>query len=173
MNYYTRMAQFSYRLAFVAAMLTYGIVVYKTLRARAKAGMKFSPQVAVSLIADENVQYFRAFSSLIRHDARARSCYLCWRIRLTFLFHSPGVRVALGPSVPNRLAALQRLLHLPLRNLHSLHRHPDYHPSHPSCARGRCFPQREAPVQHPPYRGRYRQLRQGVLRHVHVRCFRP
>lgn len=60
MNYYTRMAQFSYRLAFVAAMLTYGIVVYKTLRARAKAGMKFSPQVAVSLIGDENVQYFRA-----------------------------------------------------------------------------------------------------------------
>lgn len=58
MNYYTRMAQFSYRLAFVAAMLTYGIVVYKTLRARAKAGMKFSPQVAITLIADENVQYF-------------------------------------------------------------------------------------------------------------------
>lgn len=59
MNYYTRMAQFSYRLAFVAAMLTYGIVVYKTLRARAKAGMKFSPPVALSLIGDENVQYFR------------------------------------------------------------------------------------------------------------------
>ncbi|KAG8157567.1 hypothetical protein KVR01_012609 [Diaporthe batatas] len=58
MNYYGRMAQFSYRLAFIAAMVTYGIVVYKTLRARAKAGMKFSPQVAFSLIADENVQYF-------------------------------------------------------------------------------------------------------------------
>jgi transmembrane protein 33 len=59
MNYHTRMAQFSYRLAFLSAMLTYGIVVYKTLRARAKAGMKPSPQVAISLIADENVQYFR------------------------------------------------------------------------------------------------------------------
>lgn len=66
MNYYTRMAQFSYRLAFVAAMLTYGIVVYKTLRARAKAGMKFSPQVAISLIGDENVQYFRALSPDMR-----------------------------------------------------------------------------------------------------------
>lgn len=57
MNYYTRMAQFSYRLAFMAAALTYGIVVYKTLRARSKAGMKLSPQVAVTLIGDENVQY--------------------------------------------------------------------------------------------------------------------
>lgn len=59
MNYYTRMAQFSYRLAFVAAAVTYGIVVYKTLRARAKAGMKITPQIAVSLLADENVQYLR------------------------------------------------------------------------------------------------------------------
>lgn len=57
MNYYTRMAQFSYRLAFMAAALTYGIVVYKTLRARSKAGMKLSPQVAITLIGDENVQY--------------------------------------------------------------------------------------------------------------------
>lgn len=57
MNYYTRMAQFSYRLAFIAAAVTYGIVVYKTLRARARAGMTLTPQVAVSLLADENVQY--------------------------------------------------------------------------------------------------------------------
>ncbi|KUI55057.1 Nucleoporin POM33 [Cytospora mali] len=57
MNYYTRMAQFSYRLAFMSAALTYGIVVYKTLRARSKAGMKLSPQVAITLIGDENVQY--------------------------------------------------------------------------------------------------------------------
>ncbi|PSR82118.1 endoplasmic reticulum protein [Coniella lustricola] len=56
-NHYSRMAKFSYRLAFVAAAVTYGIVVYKTLRARAKAGMKLTPQVAVSLVADENVQY--------------------------------------------------------------------------------------------------------------------
>lgn len=57
MHYYTRMAQFSYRTAFVAAAVTYGIVVYKTLRARSKAGMQLTPQVAISLIADENVQY--------------------------------------------------------------------------------------------------------------------
>lgn len=70
MNYYTRMAQFSYRLAFVAAAATYGIVVYKTLRARAKAGLKFTPQLGVTLLADENVQYLRMllshlFSSLL------------------------------------------------------------------------------------------------------------
>lgn len=59
MNYYSRMAQFSYRLAFIAAALTYGIVVYKTLRARAKSGLKLTPQVAGSLLADENVQYLR------------------------------------------------------------------------------------------------------------------
>lgn len=59
MNYYSRMAQFSYRVAFIAAAATYGIVVYKTLRARAKAGLKLSPQIAVSLLADENVQYLR------------------------------------------------------------------------------------------------------------------
>ncbi|KAK7743260.1 Transmembrane nucleoporin [Cytospora paraplurivora] len=56
-NYYGRVAQFSYRLAFVAAALTYGIVVYKTLRARARAGLKLTPQVAVTLVGDENVQY--------------------------------------------------------------------------------------------------------------------
>lgn len=59
MNYYTRMAQFSYRLAFMAAALTYGIVVYKTLRARSKAGMQLSPQVGITLLGDENVQYLR------------------------------------------------------------------------------------------------------------------
>lgn len=59
MNWYSRMAQFSYRLAFVAAAVTYGIVVYKTLRARAKAGLTLSPQVAMQLLGDENVQYLR------------------------------------------------------------------------------------------------------------------
>lgn len=64
MNYYTRMAQFSYRLAFIAAAATYGIVVYKTLRARAKAGLKFTPQLGITLLADENVQYLRSLSPL-------------------------------------------------------------------------------------------------------------
>lgn len=55
LNYYSRTAQFSYRLAFVAAAATYGIVVFKGYRARAKSG---KPQGSpLALIADENVQY--------------------------------------------------------------------------------------------------------------------
>ncbi|KAM0462119.1 hypothetical protein ACHAPV_002380 [Trichoderma viride] len=56
MNYYSGMAQFSYRTSFAAAALTYGIVVYKTQRARAKTGTK-APNGVLGLLADENVQY--------------------------------------------------------------------------------------------------------------------
>ncbi|KAI0132802.1 hypothetical protein BJ170DRAFT_592744 [Xylariales sp. AK1849] len=56
LNYYTKMARFSYRTAFIAAALTYGIVVYKTWRARQKVGAKY-PGGAVGLLSDENVQY--------------------------------------------------------------------------------------------------------------------
>ncbi|KAK9776817.1 hypothetical protein AB5N19_10695 [Seiridium cardinale] len=56
-NYYSKTAQTCYRLSFVAAALTYGIVIYKTFRARQKIGAK-NPGGAVGLLADENVQYF-------------------------------------------------------------------------------------------------------------------
>ena len=59
MNYYGGMAQFSYRTSFVAAAATYGIVVYKTQRARAKVGQK-QPGGVAGLLSDENVQYLRA-----------------------------------------------------------------------------------------------------------------
>jgi len=50
------MARFSYRTAFLSAAVTYGIVVYKALRARTRAGAK--PQGGMlSLVTDENVQY--------------------------------------------------------------------------------------------------------------------
>ncbi|KAH7031388.1 uncharacterized protein B0I36DRAFT_363081 [Microdochium trichocladiopsis] len=55
-NYYSRMARFSYRLAFISAALTYGIVVYKTFRARQKVGAKY-PGSIMGLASDENVQY--------------------------------------------------------------------------------------------------------------------
>lgn len=55
-NYYSRMAVFSYRLGFISAALTYGIVVYKTFRARQKVGAKY-PGSAMGLASDENVQY--------------------------------------------------------------------------------------------------------------------
>ncbi|KAM0350322.1 hypothetical protein HYE67_003189 [Fusarium culmorum] len=56
MNYYTGMAKFSYRTAFVAAAVTYGIVVYKTMRARAKSGQRAAP-TPLAMLADENIQY--------------------------------------------------------------------------------------------------------------------
>jgi len=61
MNYYSRPAQISYRITFLAAAVTYGIVVYKTLRARQKSGAKIQAAGLVGLLADENVQYLRMF----------------------------------------------------------------------------------------------------------------
>ncbi|KAK5991468.1 Nuclear pore protein POM33 [Cladobotryum mycophilum] len=56
MNYYGGMAQFAYRTSFFAAAFTYGIVVYKTQRARVKTGAPV-PGGVLGLLADENVQY--------------------------------------------------------------------------------------------------------------------
>jgi len=50
------MAQFCYRFAFLSAAATYGIVVYKTLRARQKTGAK-QPGSVLGYLSDENVQY--------------------------------------------------------------------------------------------------------------------
>ncbi|KAI2470996.1 hypothetical protein F4781DRAFT_148881 [Annulohypoxylon bovei var. microspora] len=54
-SYNTGTARFTYRTAFVSAALTYGIVVYKTWRARQKVGAKNIG--VVGLLSDENVQY--------------------------------------------------------------------------------------------------------------------
>lgn len=62
MNYYGGMAKLCYRTSFIAAALTYGIVVYKTQRARAKTGAK-PPPSALGLLSDENVQYLRKSTS--------------------------------------------------------------------------------------------------------------
>lgn len=56
LNYYSRWAQFSYRLAFLSAVVTYGIVVFKAYRARVKPGAH-PQQIALLLLSDENVQY--------------------------------------------------------------------------------------------------------------------
>ncbi|KAI0866389.1 hypothetical protein F4860DRAFT_508783 [Xylaria cubensis] len=55
-NYYSGWAKFTYRLSFLSAALTYGIVVYKTWRARQKVGAKY-PGGVVGILSDENVQY--------------------------------------------------------------------------------------------------------------------
>ncbi|KAH6659307.1 hypothetical protein BKA67DRAFT_652546 [Truncatella angustata] len=56
-NYYSKTAQTCYRLSFIAAAVTYGIVIYKTFRAKQKVGAKY-PTSALGLLSDENVQYF-------------------------------------------------------------------------------------------------------------------
>lgn len=51
-------AQFVYRVAFLSAAVTYGIVVFKAYRAKIQKGQGGNPQQqAMSLLSDENVQY--------------------------------------------------------------------------------------------------------------------
>ena len=86
-NYYSRWAQVSYRLAFVSAAATYGIVVYKAYRARLRAGGK--QQGAVMLASDENVQYLRTASD---------SFSLCPNADLTSS-HGPHLGILNDPSL--------------------------------------------------------------------------
>lgn len=62
-NYYSRWARYSYRLGFVAAAATYGIVVYKGFRARARSGGKQDP---LAILGDENVQYLSKTMPLLK-----------------------------------------------------------------------------------------------------------
>ena len=55
-NYYSGWARYSYRTAFVAAAVTYGIVVYKAYVARGRGGTP-QRQNVIALAGDENVQY--------------------------------------------------------------------------------------------------------------------
>lgn len=61
-NYYSGWARFTYRLSFLSAALTYGIVVYKTWRARQKVGAKNPGPMGI--VSDENVQYLGTSPSL-------------------------------------------------------------------------------------------------------------
>ncbi|KAJ5619492.1 hypothetical protein N7510_003476 [Penicillium lagena] len=54
-NYYSSSARIAYRLAFISAAVTYGIVVYKGHFARGVQGN--IPSILVKLVSDENVQY--------------------------------------------------------------------------------------------------------------------
>jgi len=53
-NFASKWASFSYRVAFLSACVTYGIVVYKAYRARMRTGKQGG---IVALATDENVQY--------------------------------------------------------------------------------------------------------------------
>ncbi len=63
-NYYSKWAKFSYRTAFIAAAVTYGIVVYKAYRARTRAGKAPGQQsTGLVLASDENVQYLGEYNT--------------------------------------------------------------------------------------------------------------
>jgi transmembrane protein 33 len=68
-NYYSRWAQITYRLAFISAVATYGIVVFKAYRARVKPGAKIG-STAILLLSDENVQYLREYTFMRRGRPR-------------------------------------------------------------------------------------------------------
>jgi hypothetical protein len=62
-NYYSTWARGSYRLAFISAAATYGIVVYKGHLSRGLGGGNV-PSIVLKLLADENVQYLGGLSLL-------------------------------------------------------------------------------------------------------------
>lgn len=70
-NAASKWAAFSYRTAFVAAVATYGIVVYKAFRARVSTSAP-PAQTAVTLLGDENVQYLRKFLSICNSKAKIK-----------------------------------------------------------------------------------------------------
>lgn len=62
-NYYSNWAKFTYRTAFIAATVTYGIVVYKGFRAKARNGKPQGSPLAIA--ADENVQYLGKITGIM------------------------------------------------------------------------------------------------------------
>lgn len=124
-NYNSKWALFSYRTAFIAAAATYGIVVFKSFRARARSG---KPQGgALALAGDENVQYL------------GKSTCLLIMIRNVFTDQtlSNGSYLALLPSSPTCHFAFRRLLRIPRSNLHSLQPAANL----PASATGPCRPE--------------------------------
>ena len=69
-SYGSATAGFCYRTTFIAAAATYGIVVYKAFRARARAGKAQGSPLAVA--ADENVQYLGTTHCFLLSDTFAQ-----------------------------------------------------------------------------------------------------
>lgn len=77
-NYYSGWARFSYRTAFISAAVTYGIVVYKAFRARARAVARGGAPVSLSSIMTdenirENIQYLGMCPRFSGHSELVRS----------------------------------------------------------------------------------------------------
>ena len=70
-NFYSRWAKFSYRTAFIAAAVTYGIVVSKAYRAKVRQGKQAG---VIQMMQDENVQYLGMF---VLFSARILGYHAC------------------------------------------------------------------------------------------------
>lgn len=112
-NSYSSSAQVSYRLAFLSAAATYGIVVYKGHIARGR--LQGTPAgIALKLITDENVQYLGEFiANFLEMD-------LFLLPFLAYMLNRYGFGVALLAPGSFGPPSIQRLLHLPRCDLLSL-----------------------------------------------------
>ena len=93
LNYYSTWAEFSYRTAFVAAAVTYGIVVFKAYRALMRGGAR-QPSSPLALLTDENVQYLGQLP-LARNGVTADERTLA-AMAVIWLF-SPQISLAILP----------------------------------------------------------------------------
>jgi hypothetical protein len=120
-NAASKWAAFSYRVAFLSAAVTYGIVVYKAYRARMRSGKQGG---IFTLATDENVQYLSMLphfgSSLLLHLHQANQ------------IRSHGACLALLPPDPSCSASLRSVLGLPRSDLCALKPAP-HHPTPTSC----------------------------------------
>lgn len=110
-NYASKWAAFSYRVAFLSACVTYGIVVYKAYRARMRTGKQGG---VLALATDENVQYLSMFPSFSKNPAARANSYL-----------SHGTGLVVLPPNPSCCYSFRSLLSLPCRYLCALKPSPN------------------------------------------------
>ena len=113
LNYYSRWAQTTYRLAFLSAVATYGIVVYKAHKARLRSSSN-GKQTALALLSDENVQYL------------SKSGNGSYFIELFLTADSDLLGLVVLETDSSGTASVYRLLDLPRCDLHPNKPDPDY-----------------------------------------------
>ena len=112
---YSAWARYSYRTAFVAAAATYGIVVYKAYRARARAGSR-QQGGPLALAGDENVQYLGLSSTI----------HASFTPNLMYISPSNGIGLAFRTPDSTRPPSFHGLLCLPCGDLHPHQHSADY-----------------------------------------------
>lgn len=131
-RYYSTSAQIAYRLAFLSAAATYGIVVYKQYVARglAQGGAR---SLLPRLVTDENVQYLGEFRICLSPGNAPRNLTL-----MIFLCFRNGVVMVEFPPDSSGSSAVHRVLRLSRCDLHQIV--PNTHfPAQQARCRSECF----------------------------------